>query len=78
MFYNFKQTKQIKMQKDKQFHKELKALLKKFDAEIMIEDVSVGGWYEDNKIIVNFNWDVDKEDKATPELVLGTWENGDA
>jgi len=66
------------MQKDKQFHKELKALLKKFDAEIMIEDVSVGGWYEDNKIVVNFNWDVDKEDKATPELVLGTWENGDA
>ncbi len=65
------------MTKDRQFHKELKELLKKFDAEICIEDISTGGWYEDNKIVVNFNWDVKKEDKDTPQLIIGTWENGD-
>lgn len=64
------------MTKDKQFHKELKELLKKFDAEISIEDFSTAGWYEDNKMVVDFNWDIDKEDKATPQLVIGTWENG--
>ena len=64
------------MEKDKQFHKELKELLKKFDAEISIEDFGTG-WSEDNKIVVDFNWDVEKEDKATPQLILGTWENGD-
>ena len=65
------------MEKDKQFHKELKELLKKFDAEIMIEDISTGGWHEDNVMVVDFKWDIDKEDKSTPQLVLGTWENGD-
>ena len=64
------------MEKDKQFHKELKELLKKFDAEIMIEDFGTG-WSEDNKIVVGFNWDVDKEKESTPKLVLGAWENGD-
>lgn len=67
----------IKMTKDKQFHKELKELLKKFDAEISIEDISTGGWYEDNRIVVNFNWDLKKEDKDTLQLIIGTWENGD-
>lgn len=61
------------MEKDKQFHKELKELLKKFDAEIMIEEFGTGN----NIIVVDFNWDIDKEDKATPQLRLGTWENGD-
>tara|TARA_R110001632_G_scaffold211185_1_gene336566 strand:- start:734 stop:931 length:198 start_codon:yes stop_codon:yes gene_type:complete len=65
------------MKKDTQFHKELKELLKKFDAEIMIEDFG-RGWGEDNNIVVDFNWDIDKEKESTPQLVIGTWENGDA
>jgi hypothetical protein len=65
------------MKKDTQFHKELKELLKKFDAEIMIEDFGTG-WSEDNKIVVDFNWKPDIEEESTPQLVLGTWENGDS
>ena len=64
------------MKKDTQFHKELKELLKKFDAEIVIEDFG-RGWSEDNKIVVDFNWKPDIEEESTPQLVLGTWENGD-
>ena len=63
-----------KVKRDTQFHKELKELLRKFDAELMIEDFGTG-WSEDKKTVVDFNW---TEEQGTSQLVLGTWENGDA
>ena len=65
------------MEKNKKFHKELKELLKKFNAIIMTEDIARGRYEDLSEIVVHFDWDIDKEDKATPELVLGKWENGD-
>jgi len=41
----------------------------------MIEDFGTG-WSKDNKIVVDFNWKPDIEEESTPQLVLGTWENG--
>jgi|TARA_B110000908_G_scaffold150596_1_gene184704 hypothetical protein len=63
-----------KVKRDTQFHRELKELLRKFDAELMIEDFGTG-WSEDKKMVVDFNW---TEEQGTSQLVLGTWENGDA
>ena len=65
------------MKKQEQFHKELKELLKKFNAEIVIEDFSYNAWCEDNKIVVDFYWDSENEDEPTPQLVLGIYEDGD-
>ncbi len=63
------------MTKDLQFYKELKELLKKYDAEIAIEDFG-SGWSKDNKIVVDFNWKPDIEKDSTDQLVIGTWEDG--
>ena len=65
------------MKKQEQFHKELKDLLKKFNAEMMLEDFSKNYWHEELKIVVNFYWDSKKEDEPTPQLVIGTYEDGD-
>ena len=65
--------------KQEQFHKDLKSLLKKYDAEIAIEDF--GHDYSVNeKIVVDFNWDEDlsnrTNDGIVPQLVLGSGEDG--
>ena len=66
-------------EKVEQFKKELKALLVKFDAELIVEDFG-RDWSSDEKIVVNFNWDEDlanrTENGIVPDWVVGRWENG--
>ena len=66
-------------EKVEQFKKELKALLVKFDAELIIEDFG-RDWSSSEKIVVNFNWDEDLADRTengiVPDWVVGRWENG--
>lgn len=65
--------------KAEQFQKELKALLSKYDAELIIEDFGrdLGS---DKNIVVNFSWDEDlanrTNDGTVPRWVVGRWENG--
>jgi len=66
------------MTKDKQFHIELKALLKKFDAELMIEEHFAQPWGGIvTEMVVDFNWKPDLESSATNTLALGGWVDGD-
>lgn len=66
-------------EKQQQFHKELKELLIKFGAELLIEDFGVG-YCHDSKIVVDFNYDESLyEGNGTgivPQLILGIYENG--
>ena len=66
-------------EKVEQFKKELKVLLVKFDAELIIEDFG-RDWSSYEKIVVNFNWDEDlanrTENGIVPDWVIGRWENG--
>ena len=66
-------------EKVEQFKKELKALLVKFDAELIVEDFG-RDWSSDEKIVINFNWDEDlanrTENGIIPDWVIGCWENG--
>jgi hypothetical protein len=66
-------------QKQQEFHKELKSLLRKFDAELTLEDFG-RNWSEDWKIVVNFKFDetlfAENNTGIVPDLVLGTWEDG--
>lgn len=66
-------------EKVEKFKNELKALLVKFDAELVVEDFG-RDWSSDEKIVVNFNWDEDlanrTEDGIVPDWVIGRWENG--
>lgn len=68
--------------KDKQerFHKELKLLLKKYNAEINIEDFG-RDYAVDAKIVIDFHWDKDLynriEDGIVPQLVIGSYLDGD-
>lgn len=68
--------------KDKieQFHKELKSLLLKYDAELCIENFGKG-WSVDEKIVVSFNWDKDLANKVNSgiveNLIIGTFLNGE-
>lgn len=61
-------------EKLEQFKKELKALLVKFDAELIVEDFG-RDWSHDEKIVVNFNWDEDlanrTENGIVPDWVVG-------
>jgi len=57
-------------------HKELKLLLKKYNAELVLLDFS-DNHTEDNKIVVNFLFNKDNHDDYTPQLVLGYYEDGD-
>jgi hypothetical protein len=63
------------VEKQQQFEKELKELLKKFDASMEIEDLSIDYGFEDNKIVVDFNFDEKMfEEHGTgiaPQLVIG-------
>lgn len=66
--------------KQEQFYKELKSLLKKYKAELLIEDFG-HNYTIDDKIVVDFKYDESfLEEYSTgmvPQLVLGTFENGD-
>ena len=66
-------------QRRQNFYTELKALLKKYKAEITIENFG-RDWSDENKIVVNFKYDESFfEEHGTgiiPQLVLGTWEDG--
>lgn len=67
--------------KDKQqcFIKELKSLLLKYDAELIIEDFG-RDWSTDDKMVVQFAWDEELSklvnDGRIPDLVLGNYESG--
>jgi hypothetical protein len=68
-------------EKQQAFHTELKALLAKFNAELTIENFGRSwGWGNDDKIVVDFDWDEEMSDKhgtgIIPQLVLGTFEDG--
>lgn len=62
------------VEKQQQFEKELKELLKKFNASMEIEDFG-RNYFEDNKIVVDFNFDEKMfEEHGTgiaPQLVIG-------
>jgi len=64
----------------KEFHKELKLLLKKYNAEITLEDFG-HDYSRDEKIVVDFGfYESLFEEHNTgiiPKLVLGTYECGD-
>tara|TARA_R100000541_G_scaffold31731_1_gene40549 strand:+ start:196 stop:387 length:192 start_codon:yes stop_codon:yes gene_type:complete len=61
------------MSKEQKFHKEFKELLKKYNAEIMIDNNDI----QDIKMVVEFHWDCQKEEKPTQKLNLGTFECAD-
>lgn len=66
-------------EKQQSFLSELKQILTKYNAEITIEDLGTD-WVEDNKIVVNFDYDesfFEKEKTGiVPQLVIGNFENG--
>jgi hypothetical protein len=70
------------LERQKEFHKELKDLLRKYKAEIMIEDFGLSYGYHgsDNKIVVDFEYDEsffeEHNTGIIPQLILGTYENG--
>ena len=55
-----------------QFYKELKELLIKYDAEILIRNVGEN-YSNDNRMIVGFKYN---GQYTVPQLDLGTWEDG--
>ena len=65
--------------KQQSFYKELKALLVKYDAELIIEDFG-RNWMSDEKIVVNFKYDesfFEKENTGIiPDLIIGRREDG--
>ena len=65
--------------KQEQFHKELKALLVKYKAELTMEDFG-RNYSEDWKIVVDFEYDesfFEKEDTGiVPQLILGRSSDG--
>lgn len=60
------------------FHKELKELLLKYDAEIMLEsEPSVRPYgLDEYKIVVEFNYDLDRDNEYTESIDLGSFEDG--
>ena len=67
------------IEKQQNFHKELKELLFKYKAELSIEDFG-HGYLPDEKIVVIFQFDeslfVENETGIIPQLILGRYENG--
>ena len=57
------------IEKQKNFHVELCELLKKYNAEITLEDFGME-YMRDEKIVVTFGYD---ESGIVPDLVLGTF-----
>ena len=66
-------------EKQQNFHKELKALLVKYNAQLELESNS-RGYYEEHKIVVDFDYDGSFFDEhgtgCIPQLDLGTYEDG--
>ena len=66
-------------EKQQEFYKELKQLLLKYDAEIMIEDFG-RNYVSDNKIVVDFRYDENlfkgHNTGIVPQLILGSFEDG--
>ena len=66
-------------EKQQEFHKELKALLLKYQAEISIEDFGYN-YSRDEKIVVDFKYEESFFEKYNtgiiPQLVLGYYEDG--
>lgn len=67
------------LEKQQNFHKELKALLAKYNAELNIER-ETRGYFEEQKMVVDFEFDESFfEEHGTgiiPQLNLGEWEDG--
>lgn len=65
--------------KQLQFHKELKSLLLKYDAELCIEDFD-RNYNTDDKIVIDFNWDKSlaetTDNGIIPQLIIGKFETG--
>lgn len=66
------------MEKNEEFYSELKELLNKYNASIMIEEVTDIRPYSasDYQIVVDFYWDVQTE-KQTPQLIIGKYLDGE-
>ena len=69
------------LDKQQRFYKELKSLLLKYGAEIILErETPLGGYYDVQKIIVDFNWDEqicqEHGSGTIPSLDLGSYEGG--
>jgi hypothetical protein len=66
-------------EKQQAFHTELKALLVKYNVELMIEAFG-RGWREESNIVVDFRWDGEMSDTHNtgiiPQLVIGSYEDG--
>ena len=71
--------KMTPLEKQQNFHKELKALLVKYNAELYIER-ETRGYFEEQKIVVDFEYDESFfEEHGTgiiPQLDLGEREDG--
>ena len=71
--------KMTPLEKQQNFHKELKALLAKYNAELYIER-ETRGYFEEQKIVVDFEYDESFfEEHGTgiiPQLDLGEREDG--
>lgn len=68
-------------EKKEAFHKELKQLLVKYDAELAIQDFAPSNSYgSDEKIVVEFGWDQKlcdlTESGIIDDLCLGSHESG--
>ena len=68
-------------EKKEAFHKELKQLLAKYDAELAIQDFAPPWAYgSDEKIVVEFGWDQKlcdlTESGSIDDLCLGRYESG--
>lgn len=68
------------LEKQEQFKTELKQLLKKYNAEICMENTGEA-YFADYNIVVDFIYDeklyTENETGIIPQLLLGKYENGD-
>ena len=66
------------LEKQQNFHKEIKELLLKYKAELSIEDFGYG-YLPDEKIVVDFEFDEslypENETGIIPKLILGRYES---
>lgn len=64
------------LDKQKAFHKELKELLDKYNAEMMLEDFG-HGYMQDYKIVIDFEYDEsffkDHKTGIIPQLIIDTY-----
>jgi len=67
------------LEKTQNFHKELKELLKKYDAQLIIETQG-RQFFEQEVVVIEFGYDESFFEEyntgIVPDLVLGSYENG--